>query len=320
MIIVTGAAGFIGSNIVNELYRVGYKDLVAVDLDQRVQESPYLQSTPCLDVPYDELKGFIEANHQRVQSIIHMGACSDTTETDSAVFLKYNINYSKMLWESSVAYGLVFIYASSAATYGDGTLGYDDDMRLVPQLTPLNLYGQSKQDFDLWAIEQVRQPLYWAGLKFFNVYGPNEDHKGRMASVVRHAFFQIKETGKMKLFRSHRPDFKDGEQIRDFVYVKDVVKVIRFLMEKRPQSGVFNVGAGEGRSFNDLVENTFLALGLKPNIEYIDTPVDIRDKYQYYTCASMDRIRALGYSKPMTSLEEGVREYVSHYLACDRYN
>lgn len=320
MIIVTGAAGFIGSNIVNDLFRAGYREVVAVDLDDLVTESLYLNDKSLVNVPFDDLANFIDANHQRIQAIIHMGACSDTTETDPKVFETYNLSNSKMLWSKAADYGLVFIYASSAATYGDGALGYSDTLEHIYQLRPLNMYGQSKQDFDLWALAQSKKPLFWAGLKFFNVYGPNEDHKGRMASVVRHAYYQISRTGSMRLFRSHHSDFKDGEQIRDFVYVKDVVKVVLFLMEQRSKSGIYNVGYGKGRTFNALVEATFQAMGLDCNIEYIDTPLDIRDKYQYYTCATVDALKNLGYGEEMTSLEAGVRDYVCNYLAQEKHN
>ncbi len=314
MIIVTGAAGFIGSNIISELIGAGYKDIVAVDLDNKVSVSPYLVEKKVSDVQFQDLETFIEEHHQFIQAVIHMGACSDTTETDVAVFEKYNLGFSKMLWNQCAKYGLIYIYASSAATYGDGSCGYSDDVDKVADLHPLNLYGQSKQDFDVWALAQEKQPLFWAGLKFFNVYGPNEDHKGRMASVVRHAYFQIKETGKMKLFRSHNSSYRDGEQMRDFVYVKDITDVIVFLMENRPESGILNVGVGKARSFKDLVVNTFKAMEVPVDITFVDTPVDIRDKYQYYTCADITRLHKLGYTKSMTSLEDGVKDYVKNYL------
>lgn len=320
MIIITGAAGFIGSNIVSELMQAGYKDLVAVDLEHEAETSKYLKDKQLKVVKFEALESFISDNHQLIQAVIHMGACSDTTETDPSIFEKYNVGYSKMLWKQCVDYGLVFIYASSAATYGDGSHGYTDSPAIIKDLEPLNLYGQSKQDFDLWVKEQEKTPMYWAGLKFFNVYGPNEDHKGRMASVVRHAYYQIKETGTMKLFRSHHADFKDGEQTRDFVYVKDVVNVVIFLMERRILPGIYNVGYGIGRTFNALVENTFKAMGVPVNMEYIDTPEDIRDKYQYYTCADITRLRHMGYSEPMTSLEDGVADYVKNYLIPGKSN
>ena len=320
MIVVTGAAGFIGSNIVSTLLQSGYKDIVVVDLENRIDESPYLKNKPVKEVGFSDLEQFIHDNHLFIQCIIHMGACSDTTETNPEIFEKYNLGYTKMLWTHAATYGLAFIYASSAATYGDGSHGYKDCPTCINDLHPLNMYGQSKHDFDLWAKAQQDKPMYWAGLKFFNVYGPNEDHKGRMASVVRHAYFQIKNTGKMKLFRSHRDDVNDGEQTRDFVYVKDAASVVRYLIEKRPESGIFNVGFGIGHTFNELVEGTFSAMGLAPVIEYIDTPIDIRDKYQYYTCADITRLRRSGYRVPMTELEDGVKDYVCNYLIPELYN
>lgn len=320
MIIVTGAAGFIGSNIVSELNKSGYNDIVAVDLEDKVLQCPYLKDKRVKNVAFDDLEEFINDNHQRIQAIVHMGACSDTTETDPAVFEKYNLNSSKMLWQKCTEFGLIFIYASSAATYGDGSHGYTDSPTYIKDLEPLNMYGQSKHDFDLWVKSQDKTPAFWAGLKFFNVYGPNENHKGRMASVVRHAYFQIKETGKMMLFRSHRDDFKDGEQTRDFVYVKDAARVVQYLIEERSATGIYNVGVGIGRSFNELVTETFRALDLPVNIEYKDTPIDIRDKYQYYTCADITRLRRIGFVSPMTPLEEGVEDYVKNYLSLDTYN
>lgn len=320
MIVVTGAAGFIGSNIISELNKSGYKDIVAVDLDNKVAECLYLKDKKVKDVKFEGLEGFITDNHQLIQAVVHMGACSDTTETDPEIFEKYNLSNSKMLWNLCADFGLVFIYASSAATYGDGTHGYTDDPTYIKDLEPLNMYGQSKQDFDLWAKAQDKTPLFWAGLKFFNVYGPNEDHKGRMASVVRHAYFQIKDTGKMKLFRSHRADVKDGEQTRDFVYVKDAARVVQHLMEERPANGIYNVGVGIGRTFKELVENTFDALDLPVNLEFMDTPIDIRDKYQYYTCADITRLRRIGFSQAMTPLEEGVDDYVKNYLSVASFN
>jgi ADP-L-glycero-D-manno-heptose 6-epimerase len=206
------------------------------------------------------------------------------------------------------------VYASSAATYGGGELGYNDDHSIIPQLKPLNPYGESKNDFDIWALQQESSPFFWAGLKFFNVYGPNEYHKGRMASVIFHAYNQIAEKGSMKLFRSHRPDFADGGQMRDFVYVKDVVEVCMFLMHHRKNSGIYNLGSGQARSFNDLALASFQAMGKVPSIEFVDTPADIRDKYQYFTEANMAKLISIGYNKPFHTLEEGVHDYVTNYL------
>ncbi|MFN3380384.1 MAG: NAD-dependent epimerase/dehydratase family protein, partial [Runella zeae] len=211
------------------------------------------------------------------------------------------------------------VYASSAATYGLGELGYDDNESLIPQLKPLNPYGESKNDFDIWALQQDKKPFFWAGLKFFNVYGPNEYHKGRMASVIFHAYHQIKKTNQMRLFRSHHPDFKDGEQMRDFVYVKDVVEVCSFLMHHRRNSGIYNLGSGKARTFVDLATNTFHAMGVEPTINFVDTPADIRDKYQYFTQANMNKLRSIGYAKPFHTLEEGITDYVQNYLEGERY-
>jgi ADP-L-glycero-D-manno-heptose 6-epimerase len=214
--------------------------------------------------------------------------------------------------------GIPFLYASSAATYGIGSEGFSDNTSPL-ELQPLNPYGVSKNEFDKWVLEQKEQPFFWAGFKFFNVFGPNEYHKGRMASVVMHAFNQIQANGKVNLFRSHHPDFEDGKQLRDFIYVKDVVDVILYMMENRPASGIYNLGTGVARSFLDLTKAVFNALDLKDNIEFIDTPIDIRDKYQYYTCADMQKLRNVGYRTEFTSLEEAVQEYVQQYLVSHAY-
>ena len=262
---------------------------------------------------------WLEENANQVQFIFHLGARTDTTEFDQTIFDELNLNYSKNMWQMCVKHGLPLVYASSAATYGLGDLGYDDDESQISNLKPLNPYGESKNDFDIWAISQEERPYFWAGLKFFNVYGPNEYHKGRMASVILHAFRQIKETGKMKLFRSHNPSYKDGEQLRDFIYVKDVVEVCHFLLNHRKDSGIYNLGTGTARTFLDLVKSTFNALKISPNISFIDTPEDIRDKYQYFTEAKMSKLISAGYTKRFASLEEGVADYVSQYLKPNEY-
>jgi ADP-L-glycero-D-manno-heptose 6-epimerase len=321
MIIVTGAAGFIGSNLIKGLNLSGYRDLLLVDdFSRSDRERNYAdkQFTTLLD--RSDLRNWIREHHRQVQMVIHLGARTDTTEFSWEVFLELNLNYSRDIFNLCVEYGLPMIYASSAATYGMGEHGYVDSHELVPELQPLNPYGRSKNEFDRWVLEQERRPFFWAGLKFFNVYGPNEYHKGRMASVVYHAYNQIRETGEMKLFRSHHPGFGDGEQSRDFIYVKDVVDVILFLMEKRPESGIYNLGTGKARTFNDLVGSTFHAMDMKPSITFMDTPEDIRDKYQYFTEAKMDKLREAGYGKPFLSLEEGVKDYVRNYLIGDFVN
>ncbi|HPJ52034.1 MAG TPA: ADP-glyceromanno-heptose 6-epimerase [Flavobacteriales bacterium] len=320
MIVVTGAAGFIGSALVGELLRQGWQDIVAVDDFSRPDKAPNLEGkTLSAKVDRKEFHDWLDANQQLVQFIFHLGARTDTTEFDTAIFDELNLHYSQEVWKRCVKYGIPLVYASSAATYGAGEHGYDDDHDLIAKLKPLNPYGESKNDFDRWALAQAEKPYFWAGLKFFNVYGPNEYHKGRMASVVLHAFRQIRDTGGMKLFRSHRPDYKDGEQLRDFVYVKDVCDVCLFLMEHRKHSGIYNLGSGKARTFLDLARAVFAALGKDEKIEFIDTPADIRDKYQYYTEANMAKLKGIGYDKPFTSLEEGVGDYVTNYLIPGSY-
>jgi len=269
MIVVTGAAGFIGSNVVGGLNSRGYMDIVLVDdFAAAEKHANYSSLRYTARVERSAFFQWLKENHTLVQVVIHLGARTDTAAFDWEVFRELNLDYSKQVWELCVAFGLPLIYASSAATYGLGELGYDDDHTIVPSLRPLNPYGRSKNDFDRWVLQQVRTPFFWAGLKFFNVYGPGEYHKGRMASVVLQAFGQIRETGKMNLFRSHHPDFADGAQARDFIYVKDVVDVIVFLMEQRPVSGIFNLGTGRARTFLDLVKATFNAMKLEPEIKY----------------------------------------------------
>lgn len=257
---------------------------------------------------------WLDKNHELVDFIFHIGAKTDTAEFDTVLLNRMNTQYTKDIWTRCIQYQIPLVYASSAATYGLGEQGYDDDESKINLLKPLNPYGQSKQDFDVWALQQKEKPFFWAGLKFFNVYGPNEYHKGRMASVIWHAFNQISKTDKMKLFRSHNPEFKDGEQMRDFVYVKDVVEVCIFLMHHRKNSGIYNLGSGTARTFLDLTKSVFKAMGKKEDISFIDTPADIRDKYQYFTEANMDKLKSIGYSKPFHSLEEGTQDYVKNYL------
>jgi ADP-L-glycero-D-manno-heptose 6-epimerase len=321
MIVITGAAGFIGSNMISGLNSAGYRDLVLVDdFSRPLRERNYAGKHHTMLVNRRKFPKWVVEHHRRVQMIIHLGARTDTTEIDWKVFLELNLDYSKALFKLCMEFGLPLIYASSAATYGLGEHGYVDSHEVVPALQPLNPYGRSKNEFDRWVLEQERSPFFWAGLKFFNVYGPNEYHKGRMASVVYHAYQQIAETGGMKLFRSHRPDVKDGMQARDFIYVKDVVDVIIFLMEKRPESGLYNLGTGQARTFKDLVISTFSAMGRDPVISFVDTPEDIRDKYQYFTEADMGKLRKAGYGDAFTSLEAGVEDYVHHYLTSNRIN
>jgi len=260
---------------------------------------------------------WLDGHSENIEFVLHIGARTDTTETDWDLLNELNLAYTQQVWKKCALYKIPLIYASSAATYGLGELGYKDEHSIVEQLKPLNLYGISKNEFDKWALKQEENPPFWAGLKFFNVYGPNEYHKKRMASVILHAYNQIKESGKVRLFRSHNPNFKDGEQLRDFVYVKDVINVIAFLMQQRPQSGIYNLGTGKARSFFDLAKATFLAMNKTENIEFVDTPIDIRDKNQYFTQADMEKLIRAGYTTPFTPLEEGVNDYVSNYLMGD---
>jgi ADP-L-glycero-D-manno-heptose 6-epimerase len=319
MIVITGAAGFIGSNLVTALNKNQFKDIVLVDdFSNPNKHLNWQGKTFSEKVDRNNFIKWIDDNHRFIQFVFHIGARTDTTEFDKTVFDKLNLNYSKEVWRKCVEYGLPLVYASSAATYGAGENGYDDSHESISKLKPLNPYGESKNDFDKWALAQEKKPYFWAGLKFFNVYGPNEYHKGRMASVVFHAFNQIKQTGDMKLFRSHNPEYKDGEQLRDFIYVKDVCEVLMFLMHHRKDSGIYNLGTGTARTFLDLTRATFNALGVPENIDFIDTPADIRDKYQYFTQANMDKLKSIGYDKPFTSLEEGVDQYVKEYLVKGR--
>lgn len=320
MIIVTGAAGFIGSGLISRLNQEGFSNIIAVDDFSKIEKAENLEGKTIKErVERSSLFEWLDENNKDVEFIFHIGARTDTTEFDVNIFNELNLDYSKQIWEKCVAYQIPLVYASSAATYGLGELGYDDNESLIPQLKPLNPYGDSKNDFDIWALKQEKKPFFWVGLKFFNVYGPNEYHKGRMASVIFHAFNQIKATDKMKLFRSHNPEFKDGEQMRDFIYVKDLIDVCLFFMHHRKDSGIYNLGSGKARTFKDLVTNTFVAMDKTPDISFIDTPVDIRDKYQYFTQANMSKLHAIGYTKPFHTLEEGVSEYVKEYLSSGSY-
>lgn len=329
MIVVTGAAGFIGSCLIRKLNDEGYKDIVAVDDFSRSDKNKNLEGKFfSKEVHRDIFPGWLRENHRFVQFVFHIGARTDTTEFDKKIFDKLNLNFSKNIWNICVEYGLPLVYASSAATYGGGEFGYDDSHDAIEKLKPLNPYGESKNEFDKWVIKNAKSEMlnskqipFWCGLKFFNVYGPNEYHKGRMASVVFHAFNQIQETGKIKLFRSHNPKYKDGEQLRDFIYVKDVTDVLHWLMINRnpKHSGIYNLGSGKAKTFLDLANAVFSALGKKSQIEFIDTPEDIRSKYQYFTEAKMEKLKSIGYEKNFTSLEDGLNDYVKNYLSGKKY-
>jgi ADP-L-glycero-D-manno-heptose 6-epimerase len=320
MIIVTGAAGFIGSCLIGRLNQDKFNFIVAVDNFSDVEKNKNLEGKKILEkVERETFFDWLEINYAEVEFCFHIGARTDTTEADWSILEKLNLEFSKKLWKKCHQFQIPMVYASSAATYGLGENGYDDNESKLGALKPLNLYGESKNEFDKWAIEQTNKPFYWAGLKFFNVYGPNEYHKNRMASVILHAFNQIKSNGNLKLFRSHNPEYIDGGQIRDFIYVKDVLEVCIFLMHHRRNSGIYNLGTGKARTFNDLANNTFKALGVEPNIDFIDTPIDIRDKYQYFTEANMAKLKAIGYQAAFTSLEEGIKDYIKNYLLPGKY-
>jgi ADP-L-glycero-D-manno-heptose 6-epimerase len=329
VIIVTGAAGFIGSCMVGYLNRKGYQNIIIVDdFTDDKKKSNYIDKKIVARVQRDGLFDWLEHNPFKTDFVFHLGARTDTTEFDYAIHEKLNTEYSKKIWAYCAQHDIPLVYASSAATYGSGELGYNDDHDLIGKLKPLNPYGVSKNEFDKWVLRQAQdaQPPFWAGLKFFNVYGPNEYHKGRMASVVFHAFNQVNETGEVKLFRSHKPEYKDGEQLRDFIYADDVIKIMFWMMKEmsdgnwtESKNGIYNVGTGTARSFKDLATAIFTSQNLKPVIKYIDTPEDIRDKYQYFTEANISKLRKAGYNEKFFSLEEGVGVYVKNFLLQHKY-
>jgi len=295
MIVVTGGKGFIGQNLVMELTKRGYVGIVVLDTKEETLES---------------ILEWLSSNAKDIDAVFHLGAITDTTVMDRNLFDEFNVMASIFIWNICTEYHIPLIYASSAATYGDGEEGFDDE-RTIFNLKPLNPYGESKQQFDVWVMGQERTPWFWSGLKFFNVYGYGEKDKGNMASVVFHTYNQINESGGMKLFRSHNPRYKDGEQLRDFVYVDDVVDVCIWMFENKPVSGIYNVGTGKARTFHDLSKAVFKTLGIQENISYIDTPIKIRDKYQYFTEAQIDKLGKAGYKKPFHELEEGVLKYIN---------
>ena len=316
-VLVTGAAGFIGSRVA-ESCRLQGLAVLAVDQEgffqDRPEHLPYLKPERVVDMDqlFDVLKsGELEG---KIASIIHMGACTDTTELNEEFLRRVNIEYSKTLWNYATQEKIPFVYASSAATYGDGALGYKDDESQISKLKPLNPYGESKRLFDIWALEQEKQgktPPVWAGFKFFNVYGFGERHKGKMASVVMHSFDQISAGQDVRLFKSHRDGISDGEQKRDFVFVDDVVEVLQFARKGGIKRGIYNLGSGKARSFHDLARATFRALGKPEQIRFIDMPVELRERYQYFTEAQMSKLQSAGYTKPFTTLEDGVAKYVA---------
>ena len=322
MIILTGVSGFIGSCMLTALNESGYeRDVVVVDDFYKVYKDKNTDGKSVREWMHrDIFLDWFEKTSQRVDFVIHLGARTDTTLMDTQVFDELNVNYSKRIWNVCALRQIPLIYASSAATYGNGDLGFSDDHDTIEKLQPLNPYGDSKHQFDLWALAQEQKPPFWIGCKFFNVYGPNEYHKARMASVVFHTFRQIKNTGKMQLFKSHKAGFADGFQSRDFIYVKDVLNMILYFMQNQQcESGIYNFGTGLARTFLDLATGTFAAMDLSPEISFIDTPEDIRETYQYFTEADMSKLKKTGYAKPFTTLEEGVNEYVREYLRKGKY-
>jgi ADP-L-glycero-D-manno-heptose 6-epimerase len=315
-IVVTGAAGFIGRNIVAELNARGTDDLLLVDhlgTDEKWHNLVGLRYEDILD-PAAFLTRLEAGAIGGVEAIIHLGACSATTERDADYLLRNNYHYTRTLCEWSLKNKAKFIYASSAATYGDGAEGYSDDDARLNILRPLNMYGYSKHMFDQWALKHSLFDRI-AGLKYFNVYGPYEDHKGDMRSMVNKSYAQIKKEGKVRLFKSHRPDYSDGEQMRDFIYVKDAVAVTLHFLEHRDRAGLFNCGTGKARSWKDLANAVFSAMGVPPQIDFVEMPEVLRGKYQYFTQADMSKLRNAGYTAPFTSLEDAVRDYVTTYLS-----
>ncbi len=324
-ILVTGGAGFIGSNIANTLADKGDYRVVVCDSFGETDKWLNLAKHEIFEIiaPMD-IFYWLESNADRVHAIVHMGAVSSTTETDVDMILENNFSLSKLLWNWSAEYGVPFIYASSAATYGDGQAGFKDDLspEYLTKLAPLNAYGWSKHLFDRFVANVIdkgdhSKPPQWAGLKFFNVYGPNEYHKGSQKSVAAQIFPHAKANRPVKLFKSYNPEYEDGKQERDFVYVKDCVRIVEWLLNNPDVSGLFNVGTGEARTFDDLARATFAAVGKEPAVSYIDMPEGLKLKYQYHTQADMDKLRKAGYQEPFTSLEEGIKDYVQNYLMQD---
>jgi len=321
MIIVTGGSGFIGSALVAGLNARGITDILIVDILGKDEKWKNLRNLRFTDyIESDNFLNLISAGRFNlpVKAIFHLGACSSTTETDASYLIKNNFEYTKTTAAFAIDKKTRFIYASSAATYGDGAKGFSDDESKLAQLQPLNMYGCSKQMFDLWAQNNGMLNKI-VGLKYFNVFGPNEYHKADMRSFVLKGFQQIKQTAKVRLFKSYKPDYADGGQRRDFLYVKDAVDMTLFFLDNKKANGIFNIGTGSARSWLDLANALFAAMGQKPDIEFIDMPPNVRNQYQYFTQADIGKIRAAGYKKDITPLEDAVKDYVQNYLIPDRY-
>ena len=316
IILISGAAGFIPSCLAHRLFKEGH-DLVLVDNFHFPEKNKNLEGLSCKRIERDDLFTWIEENEPVIDFVFHLGARTDTTETKKYIFDKLNVEYSQDIWRYCTLEDIPLIYASSAATYGLGEHGFVDDHEIVNSLKPLNAYGDSKNNFDKWALKEFMSPPAWYGFKFFNVFGPNEYHKGRMASVVFHFYNQLIKTGEVNLFKSHKNDYKNGEQTRDFIYVDDLINVMLHFHdnEREINNGLYNIGTGSARTYNDLAKAIFKAVGKDPVINYIDTPEDIREKYQYFTEADMTKVKSTGYEKVFMSLEETVAHYVNEYLA-----
>ncbi len=320
MIVVTGALGFIGSGLVSYLNRLGHTDVMVVDDFYQWKKEKNLNGKRVHDwVHRDLFLTHFEKIAPLINVVFHFGARTDTISEDKSIFEKLNLNYSKAIWKICAEHEIPLVYASSAATYGDGKMGFSDDHNVIPALKPLNAYAWSKHEFDLWALQQEKSPPHWYGLKFFNVFGPNEYHKQRMASVVFHAFHQVRENGKLRLFKSHHPDFSDGGQKRDFIYVRDVLQMSVALYHQKPESGIYNVGTGQARTFEDLGKSVFSAMKLPEKIEYFDMPEDLQGKYQYFTEAEMQKWKNAGLPVPATALENAVKDYIQNYLSPGKY-
>jgi len=320
MIVITGAAGFIGSCLVSALNEIGITKIILVDNFLEEKKNKNLKNKKYYKkIPRNIFIEWFKINNKDISLVFHLGARTDTISSNYKVFEKLNLYYSQNLWQTCSINKIPFIYASSAATYGSGDLGFEDKHNNIKNLRPLNAYSKSKNEFDKWILRQDLAPPYWIGLKFFNVYGPNEYHKGPMSSVIFHMFNQIAVNAKVNLFKSHNRNYQHGEQLRDFIYVKDVINVLIFIKNNRINNGIYNLGTGKARSFIELSNIIFDTLNVTPNINFIDTPKEIRDNYQYFTQAKMDKLIMSGYTQGFTSIDSGVKDYICKYLLANKY-